>query len=800
MLRSYLKTAWRNLRRARMLSFVTISGLAIGLACVMLIVLFIKDEWSFDRFNTKGANIYRLVQNVTDASGGERKSGISGVPQGPAFAAEIPGIESYCRIKGWDMTVKKGMEGTQSQVLFADPSVFDLFSVEVLKGRAHEMLTGRNTVVLSDETATKYFGSEAPLGKTLEIQVDDAFEPFLVTGVVKTMPLNSSLRFDMLIPFERQNPSDVAKRDEQVNDWGSSYLNTFFLLREDADARAIEQKMRQVYTKYKKEAVGGASNKAAKVQYALQPFFSMHLDKSYFATNGLSNWSDATYSYILFGLAGLILLIACINFINITLARSMQRTKEIGVRKISGGRRSQIILQFLCESFVVTAISFFGALILVQLALPLFNEFSHKQFSVAYLVQPATVIAFGLLIASVSFLAGFYPAFAAARLRPVQTLYGRVKLSGKQALGKALVVLQFSIAIALIIGTVVFNKQFNYISHADLGYNPQNIIRLQFPWGKAAEVKQFKNSLAQESSVQAIGTKGGDWNKTAFEIDGKKTDWTYFETIDDHYLQTLQIPLAKGRYLSYNNVADTVSNCLVNASFAEKLLDKNKDHIGQTIKRSSEKNAYTVMGVVKDYHSADLKEKIEPVFFSLDKRGAAFTCFIKYVPGTANKTSAAVKKLYKAVDPFTPIEFTYMQDWLMQRYEADAQWKKIVSFSAFIAILISALGLFALTALSVQQRVKEIGIRKVLGATVANIALLFSKDFLKLVLLSLILASPVAWWVMNGWLQDFAYRTAIGWTVFAASGAIALLVALCTISFQAVKAASANPVKSLRTE
>jgi putative ABC transport system permease protein len=800
MIKNYFKIAFRNLRRNKLLSFVNIAGLAIGLACVILILLFVKDEWSFDKFHKKGKDIYRLVQTNIDTSGKEWRQGNSGTPHGPVFAAEIPEIESFCRIKGWDMTTKKGTEGIQSKVLFADTSIFKIFTIDILKGNNTEMLRGRNSVVLSEDAAAKYFGSADPMGKTVEIEVDEELEPFVVTGVVKTAPLNSSIQFDMLIPFERQNPTDVIEMNEKMNNWGNLHLNTFFLLRGDADVKDAEKKLWPVYLKYNAEKWEKSQKENGKIkrQYALQPFLSIHLDKKFFASNGLSNWSDSTYSYILSGLALLILIIACINFINIALARSIQRSKEIGIRKVSGCSRPQVIVQFLSESFVVTVIAFAAALLLVQLAIPFFNTISNKQFSFSYLIQPNTIAIYLILILVVSFIAGFYPAFIASSFLPVQTLYSRLKLSGKNVLGKSLVVVQFVIAVALIIGTIIFTRQFNFISKADLGYNSKDMLYLQLPWGKPLALQQFKNELAKSPAIQSVGAKSGNWNKTDFIINGKKTGWTYYEHIDDNYLQVLQIPLAKGRYLSYSNVADTVSNCMVNEAFVETFLDKTKDPVGQQVGWQDEQ--ITIVGVVKNYHSANFKEKIEPIFFSLDTQDDLLNTYIKYVPGKEKEAEEVISKAHRGILPYVILEYFNMDNWLMQRYEEDTQWKKIIGYSAFIAILISALGLFALTTLSVQQRVKEIGIRKVLGASITNITMIISKDFLKLVFIALLIASPIAWWTMNKWLGDFAYRVNINWWVFVVAGMVALLIALVTVSVQAIKAAIANPVKSLRTE
>ncbi len=805
MIKNYFKTAWRNLRHHKLLSFVNISGLAIGLACVMLILLFVNDEYSYDRFHKKGNRLVRLVQTDTDTAGNERRSGNTGNPQGPAFLANIPEVENFCRIKGWPMLSKKGNEATESMVLFTDTSFFSMFSFKVLKGTPDNMLLAKNSVVITDEAAKKYFGNSDPLGKTLDIEVDEDFEPFTVTGVLQKPPMNSSIRFDLLLSFERQLPADPAERTESMGDWYSLFLNTFFLLKENADPKIAEAKLFPVFLKNYGEEWNKAKADAGLTSrtYKLQPFLSMHLDSDFFASNGLSSWSDSKYSYILSGLAALILLIACINFINIMLAKSLQRSKEIGVRRVSGSSRGQLILQFLSESLLVTFISFVPAFFIMKILLPVFSRFTDRQYDTTYLFQPKVLMLYAFLLLLVALLAGFYPALVASRFNPVETLYGKIKLSGKNMLGKSLVVMQFVIAVTLIICTIVFNRQFSFMTHGDLGFKKENILYMELPWGKPAEKLQlFRRELSKSTAIENVGGKNGGWNSTFFFINGKKTDWVGTEQMDDQYLKIIDVPLVKGRYLSYSNVADTVSNCLVNESFVETYLDKTKDPLSQTVGRGGGNAVveYNIVGVVKDYHDANFKQKIKPMYFSLDKRGRAFNSFIKFVPGQSKAAIAAVTKTYKTLFPFSTMEYKMLQEWNESWYEEEARWKEIVSYAAIIAIMLSCLGLFALSTLSIQQRVKEIGIRKVLGAGIANITSLVSKDFLKLVFIALIIASPLAWWIMNKWLQDFVYRISISWWIFALAGFLALLTAFATVAYHAFKASLANPVKSLRTE
>lgn len=804
MIKNYFKTAFRNIWRHKLLSSINIFGLSIGLACVMLIVLFVNDEYSFDRFHEKGDRIVRLTQTFTDTAGKQYRQGNSPIAAGPGYTAEMPEIEAFCRLKGWPMSVKKGTEGLEERVLMVDTSFFQVFSFKVLEGNPAKMLSGRNSVVLSEATARKHFGQENPIGKMVEIEVDETFEPFMVTGVASNAPINSSVQFDMLIPFERQFPTGPKERNEMMGDWESLYINTFFLLRKDANRQQAEAKLASVYQKYNRDSWQKQKEHAGaniSLQHFLQPFYTMHLDDQFFASNGLVNWSDSFYSYILSGLAALLLVIACINFINITLARSIRRNKEVGIRKVSGGSRRQLMLQFLSESTIVTGLAFLPAFALVQLFLPVFSDLAYKHYSISYLFQGQVLLLFAGLWILVSLLAGAYPAFVASGFKPAITLYGRFRHSNRNILGKSLVVVQFVIALALIISMIVFNQQFKYMATGnDLGYNMSNMIRFEFPYGRKSEMKLFKEALAKVPSIIMVGAKGGDQNRTKFVVNNKETDWTYYEQMNDQYLQTLQIPVVKGRYLSYNNVADTVSSCMINQSFANELMGKGVDPIGQVIERPGNKVSYTIVGVVKNYHLANFKEKIQPVVLFLDKRGSTFNNFIKYQPGQAKTALAAIEKEFKALLPYAAPDYLFMEDWNRSRYEAEEHWKDIITYSALIAILVSCLGLFALATLSVEQRIKEIGIRKVLGASVANITGMLSKDFLKLVLIAFVIATPLAGWFTYNWLQDFAYRIHLSAWIFIGTGVLVVLIALATISLHTIRAAITNPVKSLRSE
>ncbi|MGB4772629.1 MAG: ABC transporter permease [Chitinophagaceae bacterium] len=802
-----LKIAWRKLWRTPLLSAINIGGLSIALACVLLIALFVRDEWSFDRFHAKGDRIVRLVQVQADTSGDERRIGNTGYPQGPAYAAGVPEIESYTRFKGWSMLTKLGGEGVEAEVRLVDPAFFDMFNIEVLKGNKVEFLRDRNFVVLSESTAKKYFKTVDCLGKSVELEMDEDFEPFTVSGVVKDMPLNTSIQFDMLVSFERELPLDPKARNEAMTDWGSYFLNTFFLLKPGADPKAVEKKLPAVFNANSPFTIQRFMKEDGLVlfEHRLQPFLKMHLDDQFYATNGLKNWSDAGYSYLLGGVALLILVIACINFVNIALALALRRSKESGIRKVAGGSRWTLFVQYMTEAFVPAILALLPAIIFIQLLLPSFNEITGRQFSLQYLFRPAVLSLVLGVVFLVAFLAGTYPALVASGFSPARTLYMRLKLNGKNWVGRSLVVFQFALAIILIIGTIVINLQFNYMTGDTQGYAKENIIRFDLPYNKKVEFSRLKQALLTSPTVQMVAGKGGDWNKTMFFINGKKTDWTYYEETDADYLKMMGVPVVKGRYLSYTNVDDTISGCLVNETFVKTYLDKTKDPIGQVVESNlssgdGKRRVHEVRGVVKDYHLSNFKEKIEPAFFMLDKRNHVFNTLVKYHPGQGGKALSVITSSFRANFPYSIMNYQFMQDWNEAQYGEEKRWKVIANYSSVIAILLSCLGLFALSTLAVQQRVKEIGVRKVLGAGMVSIASLLSKDFLKLVFLSLLIAIPIAWYLANQWIRNYAYRIDMSVWIFLGASALVILLAILTVFYQSWNAARANPVKSLRSE
>jgi putative ABC transport system permease protein len=804
---NHLKIAWRALGQNRLHAVINIGGLALGLGSVMLILLYVQDDLSFDRFHAQGPRLYRLVQDRLEQHGTLRKMGNTGLPQGPAFKAAVPEIAEFCRIKnGWNTLVRKGEEAIEEKLLYTDDALLRMFSFRTLAGNGQTALSTPGQVLITDRMAAKYFGQSDPVGQQLLIgdEGGSVFRPFTVGAVLAHPPQNSSIQFDLLLPLANLFAQDPAQRAREQN-WYHAQLNTFLLLHPGADPAQASQKMAAVAAKHLAAADAANQNNpnarplAATVGFRLQALFDLHLDPAYFATHGLEFWSNALYPKVLSGLGLFILLLACINFINLSLARALQRSKEIGIRKATGGTRGQLLLQFMGESFLCCLLAFLPALLLARALLPAFGKMMDKHLEAACLFQPSTLLALGGLLLLVTFLAGFYPAMVLSGLHPIESLKGKARLGKRRTLGTALVVSQFAIAGVLIIGATVANRQFHYIATADLGYRTENILRFWLPWEQIGDIAApLKRELAQLPFVERVSAKSGDWNSTSYNINGTRTDGVYYEHIDEQHLQLMGIPLVAGRHLSYQHALDTVSNIVVNEAFVREFLPPGQDPFEQPLRQGDAQ--LRIVGIAKDFHYASFKERIRPMVWILDNAAQAGCVHLQIAPQHRQEALAAIQAVYKKYVPYLPLEYFFLEDFRMQKYADDLRWKQMLDYATLLAVLIACLGLFGLAAFSAEQRTKEIGIRKVLGASVAGVAGLLAKDFLKLVLIAILVASPLAWYLLEKWLADFAYRIDMQWWMFAAAGAVAVAIATLTVGGQALRAALANPAKSLRSE
>ncbi|GAB3255064.1 ABC transporter permease [Larkinella harenae] len=799
MLRNYLTIAFRTLVHNKAYSVINVTGLSIGLAAAMLIMLYTKDEVSYDRFHANNPNIYRITSKKISPDGSpDRFNPYTGIFQGPKFTAGVPEMLSFVRYSENRRDMKQGREIVSQKIYQADSNFFSLFSFPLLSGNPKTALQQPTSVVISEDMAMKSFGSTDVLGKTLFFKEKERFEPYTITGVAQRVPQNSSIKFEVLIP------SQVSKEAWSKNDnWFSVFQNTFVLLSPGANLAAVEAKMNQIYQADAQESIRMMAEKfdiKTKEVYSLQPLTDMHLSTNLPADNGLVESSNPIFSYILSGIVGFILLIACINFVNLTLARSLKRAKEIGVRKVVGGGRSQLVIQFLGESFVLCTIAFTLALFLVQLVLPTFNQLANKALTLSYLFDYKLILSYISLFVLTGLLAGFYPALVLSSYNPVQTLYSRFNLSGKNYLQKGLVVVQFALASFLIVGTLTIYAQFNYLTQKNLGYDDKNLVVFDKTNLKRNEAKLLKEELLKNPNIVSVAPKNrGFWGTIAKVNNGTKQLSFAYETVDETYLPMLKIPVVQGRNFSPAFPSDSTNSVLVNEAFVKEAGWKKP--IGQVVDFSYDSpEKYTVIGVVKNYHFAPLNQEIKPQLFTMKPKNEYGKAIIKIKPTTETASLRQIETTFKRLFPQNPYTYKFLNEENLKKYEAEAKWKQIMLFGALLTIFISCIGLFGLATLSAERRTKEIGIRKVLGASVASIVQSLSVDFLKLVGVSFLFAFPAAYYAIGRWLENYPYRIDFSIWTFTVAALLALVIAFFTVSFQSIRAALRNPVTALRSE
>jgi putative ABC transport system permease protein len=809
MLKNYLKIAWRNLLRNKIFSFINIAGLAIGLSCFLLIALYVLDELNYDRYNEKADRIYRINSDIR-FGGGELHMPVTSDMMGQLLKKDYPQVEQYTRIyaSSGNKLIKKGDTYINEQnVAHVDSTFFDVFTLPAIAGDTRTALNDPNTVVITESTAKKYFGTTDVIGKTIETN-DNKSTLYKITAVIRDIPMNSHFNFDFLFSMKNVNYT-----------WGnltSHNFHTYLVLKKGTDYRAFEKNFETYIEKYvlpfaktfihinSMEEFRKAGNK---LEYTLIPLTRIHLysDRSF----ELSAGGNVQYVYIFSAVAFFILLIACINFMNLTTARSANRAREVGIRKVLGTERKNLITQFLTESTLMAIISLFIAIAVAALVLPLFNNVANKSMQLSSLYSSMILPILIVLPFAVGLIAGSYPAFFLSAFKPIEVLKGRLKLGSKSGgLRSILVVFQFATSIMLIVGTFVIYKQLNYIQTKDLGYNKNQVLIINDVYALNDNVMPFKNAVLQMHGVDGA-TISGFLPVTS----SSRNDNSYFKSsimdakdgmdmqawrVDYDYIKIMGMQIAKGRNFSRDFGGDS-SAVIINETAARLLAYD--DPIGQKLYGPGENNqpmAYTIIGVVKNFNFESLRQNI-----------GALGLFLHYNPGMAAfKVSTAdvrnlvnqIENKWKALAPGMPFSYRFLDDSFDEMYRTEQRVGKIAMIFSVLAIFIACLGLFGLATFVAEQRTKEIGIRKVLGASVQGIVQLLSKDFMKLVFIAFILATPLAWWAMNKWLSDFAYRISIDWWIFVLAGLSALAIALATVSFQAIKAAVTNPVKSLRTE
>jgi len=795
---NYFKTAWRNLISNKVFAVIKILGLSLGLTVCMLIFLYTKDEVSYDRFHANKDELFRIIQTLQAGDMPPQTIGITTPVMGEAFVKSIPEVKQFVRINGESVTVKKHNDVITENSMFVDSNFFSVFSFPLAEGNKVTVLRSPNSVVISKDMAKKYFDDYDAIGKVLQVKRNDAFENYTVTGIAENLPQNSSIKSGIFFPIQ-------YNLQGRGNPWLGGSLNSFLLLSPGADVKNVTAKMQALYIKNTKEFTAKAEKEQGmkfKATLDLQPLTDIHLSKKAGPGNGMTDESNPLYSYILSSIAVLILIIACINFINLAVAQSLKRSKEIGIRKVVGGSRKQVIKQFFTESFLVSFIAFVIAITLMALLLPFFNELANKKLNLSYLSDGYLYGGFFLLLIVTTFISGFYPSLVLSAFQPVKVLYSRQKLMGRNYLTKGLIVLQFTLAIFLIIGAIAVYSQLNFLLNANLGYDSRNLVRVALPPGNQGDklAALFKSELSNHPDIISVAARINGRNISGIIADGKQIV-IEINRIDDRYLPAFKIPIIAGRNFSSDYPSDSAKSVIVNETFVNDAGWKVNDAVGKTIISMDEtKQEFTIIGVIKDYHFTSLKEKIAPELFTMNPYMSYGEIWVKIEPDNIPEALYALQNTFKKLAPNFPYSYEFKDDINAKNYEAEEKWKLVISIASGLFIFISCMGLLGLVMLSIEHRTKEIGIRKVLGAAASKIVLLISKEFILLIAIASVIAIPAGYYFTNKWLQDFPYRITMGWWMFALAGIIAVVIAMITVSLQALKAAMANPVKCLRID
>ena len=799
MIKNYFKIAWRNLTRHKVYAAINIAGLAAGLSACILIFLFIKDELSYDSHFSKSERIYRVACDF-NLMGEADKFALVSKLLAPRMKKDFPEVEHAVRLRnvGKQTIWYEDKAFNEENIFFADSNFFQVFNYQFLAGNPNTALMEPKTIVLTEPLAEKFFGTPAEaVGKTLRFSKHS----HLVTGVIKD-PGHSHIKLNALMAMSTVE-RDPAAPPSTKDDWFGVSSYTYALLKPGTQPAQLEKSLQNL-VQTEIDPWIKESKLQAKVMFFVQPLTDVHLINDF--TYDISPSGNRSYLYIFGFVALFILTIACINYMNLATARSARRAKEVGLRKVVGAHRSQLVRQFIGESVFITLISVVLALVLVELILPFFNELTEKSFSYTYFLSGPFLLALLGIMLFVGLVAGSYPAFFLSKFKPVDVLKSDKSPRGSNALlRKVLVVTQFTISLVMIIGTLVVFSQMHYLKNTSLGFNKEQVLVIDIPSGDTALVsrlKEIKSDFLAHPSIKKVATAahipGNQVGRRLFftEHNGERQERTMsVMAIDYDFLDLMDIKLADGRNFSKDFPTDQ-KNFLVNEA-AVRYTGWQKP-VGEKLSMG-EPEFSEVVGVVKDFHFASLHNKIEPMALVLAPKTQGFL-LVRTENQNLPATISFIEEKWKAFDQRHPMEYFFLDVNFDKQYRSEEKMLTVFGYFAGLTIFIACLGLFGLASFTAEQRTKEIGIRKVMGSSVSDIILLLSRDFALLVIIAIVLASPIAWFGMHKWLEDFAYRTDIGWWIFGAAGFSALLIAMLTVSFQATKAALLNPIKALRAE
>lgn len=814
MIKNYLKIAFRALLRNKVHSAINVLGLSLGIACCVLIALFVRDELTFDTFHTKADRIYRVFVKEDWGENQQFFNTTTPMPMGPALKDNLPDIEGFVRLVRINTMVKVGERQFSEGVMVADRSVLSVFDFDLMQGERAVALSDQHHAIITKSIAEKYFGQADPMGQALSIQVGESFEEFTVAGV-SIIPTNSSIQFNILIPDH--NYTKIFSERQLNSGWFNIYPSTYVLLREGVTATQVESKFPDLFRKL----LGDEDYQQSKYSPGLQPLTSIHLDTSY--PVGDAPVSDVRYSYILSGIAALILCVACINFVTLSVGKSLKRAREVGIRKVVGAERRQLIAQFIGEAILITGFALVVGVFLSVVSLPVFNTLSGKQLVFSWNGFLGVLVL--TLLAIIGLLAGSYPAIVLSSFKPVAVLKGSLQTgSHKHRVRQLLVGVQLVLSIFLISSTLIMQQQLSFLQNKNLGFNKEQLVVIQLNVPRVGRLtervtkgfemaEQYKAELSKVPGVISACASAHDFGDGAWTAIGYTDDQgTYrnftMNVVDDEYLSVMKMQLVAGRSFT-ESIADRKA-ILVNEAFA-----KEYGWTEVSGKRIPGKNFgdHEVIGIVKDFNFTSLYTPVTPLILVQDaaiilagseninfENNPIPKLFVRLAPENVQATLNQVKSVWDRLSHSEEFDFTFVDQALDAQYRSDQNLGKIVSLATVLAVIIGSLGLYALASLAMQSRTKEISIRKVLGATEQSLLMLLSRDYVVMIFISLILSVPITWYGMNQWLQNFQYRIEVGWTVFALAGGLSLMVALVTISYQALKTAWTQPADTLKYE
>jgi ABC-type antimicrobial peptide transport system permease subunit len=799
MLRNYLKIAYRTLQKHRLYSLLNIGGLAIGMACCLLIALYILDELSYDRFNPNYSRIYRVVEKQKQADGIYDVAVTPG-PLAASLKKDFPEVELTTRIGRWSGLLTHGRQAIEPEkMLIVDPSFFALFDFPLLLGDVTTAFQGPDEVIFSEGMAERFYGKDWPykhiLGQLIQLNTQQTLK---LVGVARNPPSRSHIQFDVLLPFKW-----LEKNDEWSMKWNSNSYHTYLQLRPELTntSAGLEQFAHKIRNSLQRYVNGD------KTQLILQPLSAIYLHSKFSFETDWGKRSNIVYVRIFIVVGLIVLLIAIINFINLATARASGRAKEVGVRKTIGAQQINLIGQFLGEALLTTGLAVGLAVFLANFLVPLFNDISGKVLQIPYHLGLFWILLVGIT-GVVSLLTGLYPAFVLSSFRPVTVLKGVFNAGKGRRFRQILVIGQFVLSVSMGIATVVIYKQLRFIQTAKIGFDKEHLIYLRLKGDLRAKAWTFKQQVEQLPGVAraSLTTSNlvGITNSAFVEWEGQAPKDEFLMTnmnIDQDFVSTVGMKVLAGRNFSAQIPSDTSGKLgayLINETAAKRMGWTLRTALGKRIKHWGQDGL--VIGVLKDFHFRPLHVAIEPFIFRYQPSNPYFNLLVKTEPGAVGQTLSRLAAVYKKNEPVSPFSYGFVNQDLDAQYKAEQRAGRIILYFAMLAILIACLGLFGLAAFTAEQRMKEIGVRKILGASIVSLIALLSQDFLKLVLIAILIASPIAWWCMNQWLNEFAYKVTIDWWLFALAGSLAVGIALLTVSFQSIKAALMNPVKSLRSE